>query len=377
MLTEAWAGTGGIQQVNRMLVRALNPDGNAVKSLTLFCANESEEDIPAETRESAEVFTFNRSRLRFLAAALAHRGRFDVLVCAHIALAAAARLNRTCTTRLVFALYGIEAWQRLNLRNRWGLQAADRLLGISRHTIHSFLQANPALASKPVCRWPLGIEKPPSLPPVQKNDRMILCVGRMSIAERYKGHDELLKAMPRVLERIPDAQLVLIGDGDDCPRLQAAAAELGLKDAVAFRGRVDAEALAAAYSQSALFAMPSRGEGFGLVFVEAMAYGLPCVAGDRDGARDVVLHEQTGFTVDPHDVEALADAIISLLEDPDLRRLYGEAGRQRYKSRFTFEAFKQRTLETLGIADDQRRRATAQSGKKVSEKPTRRQSRQR
>jgi phosphatidylinositol alpha-1,6-mannosyltransferase len=99
----------------------------------------------------------------------------------------------------------------------------------------------------------------------------------MSADERYKGHDQILDAWPVVRSRIPDARLVIVGDGDDAPRLRAKAASLGLAASVLFTGFVTEAQLAALYQKASVFAMPSREEGFGLVYLEAMARGVPCI----------------------------------------------------------------------------------------------------
>ncbi|HUA74457.1 MAG TPA: glycosyltransferase family 4 protein [Solirubrobacteraceae bacterium] len=160
----------------------------------------------------------------------------------------------------------------------------------------------------------------------------ILTVGR--IEERYKGHDAMLRALPLVLAKVPQAQWVVIGDGSLRPGLEALAEGLGVAHAVRFLGAVSDEERNLWLRRARLVAMPSRlpaggfaGEGFGIVYLEAGAYGKPVVAGDVGGALDAVRDGETGLLVDPADPLALAQAIARLLADPGLASRLGANGR--------------------------------------------------
>jgi phosphatidylinositol alpha-1,6-mannosyltransferase len=169
----------------------------------------------------------------------------------------------------------------------------------------------------------------------------------MSAAERYKGHDELLEAWPSVRAAAPGAQLVVVGGGDDQPRLAARARERGLADDVLFCGRVSDATLDALFERVALFAMPSRGEGFGVVYLQAMRAGLACVGATDDAAGDVIDDGRTGLLVAQRDVAGLARAIGTLLGDPALAKSMGRAGRERYEKEFTYERFRDRLASVL------------------------------
>ena len=153
-----------------------------------------------------------------------------------------------------------------------------------------------------------------------------LIVGRMWSVERGKGHDELLAAWPDVRRKVPDAQLWIVGTGDDVPRLEEAARDLDLGDAVRFLGRVSDAELGALYRRASVFAMPSRQEGFGLVFAEAMWWGLPCIGTTADAAGQVIVAGETGELVPYGDVEALARTLVGLLSDPERASTHGRGG---------------------------------------------------
>jgi phosphatidylinositol alpha-1,6-mannosyltransferase len=169
----------------------------------------------------------------------------------------------------------------------------------------------------------------------------------MSQGERYKGHDELIDVWPDVVAAIPDAELVIAGDGDDRVRLESRAKASRAGDRIRFVGFVDRDGLAAQYARAALFALPSRGEGFGLVYLEAMAHRLPCLGSPHDAAREVIEHGTTGLLADPQDRVALGAALIELLKDGELRRRLGESGYQRLLERFTFDRFQRRLIDLL------------------------------
>jgi phosphatidylinositol alpha-1,6-mannosyltransferase len=179
---------------------------------------------------------------------------------------------------------------------------------------------------------------------------IILCVGRFV---RRKGHVTLIRSLPRILERFPNAQLVLVGRG---PEMWAASNEthtLGVRNHVVFPGCVSEADLAGLYQACTLFALPAgedehgQVEGFGLVFAEAHAYGKPVVAGRSGGVVDAVIDGETGLLVEPDDPEALATAIVSILEDTELAQRLGENGKRRVEAELNWTRFTQRLLESV------------------------------
>jgi phosphatidylinositol alpha-1,6-mannosyltransferase len=264
--------------------------------------------------------------------------------------------------------YGLEAWGHLRKRDRFGLERADRLVAISTFTARQVdLQLRrrgpidvvlpcldlPAARSVP-CRPQRsdGGESPDRDPALSPR---VLCVARLSPDETYKGVDTLVYSWPRVSGQIPWAELVIAGDGPDRARLEHSAALLGLDGRVHFLGQVSDDELVLLYAEAALFALPARtrlgakpqGEGFGLVFIEAGAMGLPVVAGRGGGVDEAVIDGETGILVDPDDPDAVADAISMILSDPELGRCLGEAGRARAGGELSFEAFRRRVARFM------------------------------
>ncbi len=166
----------------------------------------------------------------------------------------------------------------------------------------------------------------------------------MAAEERYKGHDVLLDLWPRVTAEVPGARLVIAGEGNDRARLEAKAAPL--EDGVSFLGRVSDETLAALYRHCAFFVMPSRDEGFGLVFLEAMRAGKACIGG-IGAAAEIIEDGVTGLVVDPADPEQVLKAVLRLYREPETRERMGRAGAARVAARFTEGHFSRRFLALL------------------------------
>jgi phosphatidyl-myo-inositol dimannoside synthase len=172
----------------------------------------------------------------------------------------------------------------------------------------------------------------------------------MSSDERYKGHDPLLDLWSAVLSDFSEARLVIAGDGDDRGRLEAKARDLGLAHRVTFAGRVSDDELRRLYRDCAFFVMPSSGEGFGLVFLEAMRAAKACIGG-LGAASEIIEDGVTGLVVDPADTTAVSSAIVRLFRDPGLATSMGQAGRHRVAEHFTADHFRARLRAILETAD--------------------------
>jgi phosphatidylinositol alpha-1,6-mannosyltransferase len=195
--------------------------------------------------------------------------------------------------------------------------------------------------------YPGWAKKARPLPARFAGRRTILIVGRMAGPDRDKGHEALIRALPEVVRRVPDTVLVIVGRGADELRLRQLSKALGIESAVEFVGYVPDWDLPAYYEACKVFAMPSFGEGFGLVYLEAMHHAKPCLAGNRDAAPEVVQDGQTGLLVEPGNVAQVREALIRLLEDRVLAARLGEAGRRRLEKQFTYEHFAERLYQVF------------------------------
>jgi phosphatidylinositol alpha-1,6-mannosyltransferase len=236
---------------------------------------------------------------------------------------------------------------------RHALSRSDLIIAISEFAAkeaHRVLGAECPLA---IC--PLGL--PPDYvewtdgahltPPFLSERRVILIVGRMADSTRDKGHEALIRAMSGVAQRTPSALLVIVGRGGDELRLRQLTRQLGLDQHVHFAGFVPDAELPAYYEAAEIFAMPSFAEGFGLVYLEAMYHGKPCIAGSRDASAEVIADGKTGLLVEPGNVAQIEIALLRLLENPEFARTLGIAGRARLDKNFTYEQFGNRLGKLL------------------------------
>ena len=176
--------------------------------------------------------------------------------------------------------------------------------------------------------------------------KVLMTVTRLAVADQYKGIETVIQALPRILRAVPDTYYVIVGDGDDRLRLERLAQDTGVANRVLFAGRTDDKQLRSYYESCDIFVMPSYGEGFGVVFLEAMAFGKPVIGGNHGGIPEVVTEGMTGFLVEYGDVNTLTDRIVRLLTDEELRTQMSEASRRWVQQNSTFDHF-QKELSRL------------------------------
>jgi phosphatidyl-myo-inositol dimannoside synthase len=300
------------------------------------------------------------SKIQFALAALRAAGRKPALVIAlhpHLAPIVWAMRARGRKFQSMVFTHGVEVWQPLGWPRGPALRRADLVIGPSTDTVQHLVSEQRILPGK-VQRLPWGLDPeiearlaavvPLSPPPgFPRSGRIILTVGRWDPAERYKGADNLIAALPRILKAAPDTNLVLVGDGDDRPRFEQLARDLGVSEHAHFLHGLAQEQLFACYANCDVFALPSRGEGFGLVFLEAMAHAKPVIGGAHGGIPDIVEDGVAGLLVPHGDVERLAQALESLLNNPSRAREMGARGRDRIEKTFSFAQFQLHLTQIL------------------------------
>jgi phosphatidylinositol alpha-1,6-mannosyltransferase len=261
--------------------------------------------------------------------------RPDVVLVLHIrAMPAARAVARLLGARLVLVIHAKEIREQPALA-RAAVGWADALVTISRFSYE--LAVEVGADERRITMINPGVIVPPE-PPPQLSDRQgpptLITVSRLS--EANKGHDVALEAMALLRGPLPDARWIMVGDGTLRPALQDRAAELGLTGSVSFPGMLDDVELERELNAAHAFCLLSRpapagaaGEGFGIVFIEAGAHGLPVVAGRTPGVVDAVSDGVNGLLVDPTDPEAVAQVLERVLTDPQLAERLATAGRAR------------------------------------------------
>jgi phosphatidyl-myo-inositol dimannoside synthase len=343
LVTDAFGGHGGIAQYNRDFLGALVESG-AVSSITVLPRHAPE---PVDTPVTITQIPPQAGRIAYSAAALlvAFRRRPDVVFCGHLHMAPLAWLVARLThAKLVVQTHGIEAWPRPERLQRAASETADLILCVSRYTrarVAGWATMPPerilvlpdtvadAFAPGDGSRLRAALEL--------DSKKVLLTVGRLDSRERYKGHDLVIAALPELVARGHDVVCVAIGSGDDRPRLEALAWETGAAERVLFLGAVGVEHLAQAYRMADLFVMLSTGEGFGIVFLEAMASGTPALGLAVGGACDALADGGLGNAVSEQD--DLVAAIDRLLAEPKpdpvalSRAVHARFGRATFRAR--------------------------------------------
>jgi phosphatidyl-myo-inositol dimannoside synthase len=359
VLAPPMGATGGIQNYTSTLARGLR-EIVGEKNMRMIA-------VPAEAAARADgaVALGRITKIRFLFAAIASAffWRPQLVLCAHVGISPVARLIQRITGAPYWVmLYGIEVWCELAPAKVEALRAAQQLVAISKFTLESASARHGLQGCKSVLLAPAfsvresAPAQKPSTAAKSGSAPVVLTVGRLAASEKYKGHDVMLDAWPMVLREIPEARYLIAGDGDDRARLQARAQEMGLAASVTFMGGVSGAELQSCYDDCQVFALPARteldsraprGEGFGIVFLEAMAHGKP-VVGPNVGAPTEFIHDgKHGLLVDPVDPAKLAQALVELLTQTERARQMGEAGRQWVQQQYSYEMFRERLREIL------------------------------
>ncbi|MCK5803803.1 MAG: glycosyltransferase family 4 protein [Lentisphaeria bacterium] len=327
--TDAYGGRGGIARYTQSVIDGLCAYGDGDTEVVAIPRRLPDDPgcLPANL---TYVTTGTRGRLGYfwtvLSTLIRHRP-FDMVICGHILLMPFASMaSRLSRCPCVLFGYGIDVWKPTSssLKNSLA-KRVDLFVTISRATVERF------------CAWSgHNPEKVPLLPPsIQMEDfgpgpknpillerygltdrKILMTLARLDASEQYKGFDEILEALPDLAKTFPTLSYLVVGDGDDRSRLERKARDLGVSDRVVFTGWIEDADKVAHYRLADAFAMPGSGEGFGIVYLEALACGIPVLGSTLDGSRDAVRGGELGALVDPRDRPALTRALADLLTCP-------------------------------------------------------------
>jgi glycosyltransferase involved in cell wall biosynthesis len=325
LTSDAYGANGGIALYNRDIIEALAalPEVREVVVIARNMASPATA-VPAKARlVGASV----GGKTRFVTVALhAARESYGLVICGHInLLPLAVSLNQVIRAPLVLMAYGIDVWQSpYRLARQW-LKAVQAVWSISAITTERMNQ----WARLPAARYvqlPNAIHLDrygiaPRRADLQARHglagaRVIMTLARLPARERYKGVDEVLKTMPALLQDIPNLKYLVAGDGDDRARLAEKAQRMGIADHVVFAGMITEADKADYFRLADAFVMPGRGEGFGFVFLEALACGVPVVGSQLDGSREALRGGALGELADPGDLVSVRACILRALGTP-------------------------------------------------------------
>ncbi len=264
-------------------------------------------------------------------------------------------LHRIVGIQYVAFTYGIEVWNLKNERAKIEyLREAIQVVTISKFTFDKMV-SGAGISPKRITMLPptvngdeFDIQEGSNEQAIKKlglkvSDEIILTVARLNSSEAYKGYDKVIEILPDIKRKHPRVKYVLVGEGNDRERVESLVKRLNLQDSVVLTGRVSDEDLARYYNLARVFIMPSKGEGFGIVFLEALACGTPVIAGNKDGSRDAVLNGETGFLIDPDNRREIEETLLRVLEGEAPGRLLDKHYlRTRIMSEFGLDSFSNR-----------------------------------
>ncbi len=342
LVAEAYGGGGGIAQTNRDLFEALH------QKFEIFVlprkSNPIQSVLPKNIQQEQAVM--NRLWYAKKAFQVARREKIDFVFCGHLLMAPLARMiSKTKNIPLWVHLYGIDAWEKPSGMVRGAVEHAELVTAISRFTRRKFLSW---AGNSPEKVKILPVTYGEVFQPGSKSEslverygltgkRVLLTVGRLAAQEKYKGHDRVIRALPEILKQVPDAMYVIAGEGDDKKRLETLAKDQGVSDQVLFIGYISEKELPALYRTADVFVMPSAKEGFGIVFLEAAASGIPVVGGQEGGSLDALAEGKIGRMIEADNISQLEEALLQGLRLP---RVKNEAVERFSRARYAAHAFK-------------------------------------
>lgn len=317
---------GGIAQYNRDIIISLNEIEIITRLDVLQSTKITDEK---ENKKKGKINTYGGSVLKAIKYAFwqTSKNKYNIVLCAHINMLPVATIiaakNRA---KLILIVYGVDVWSKPKKPLiELCLKYVNTVWTISEFTMKKmsewckFRNINYTLIPNgiDIKKYGIGNKRVDFIEKYnKKNSNVLMTLGRLSAAEQYKGIDEVIELMPKVLMKYQNIIYLIVGEGDDKPRLQKKVENLGLEGNVIFTGYVSDEHKADIIRIADVFIMPGKGEGFGFVYLEAMACGIPVIGSKLDGSQEALLNGKIGEVVDPTNQMEMMDAIEKCLKTP-------------------------------------------------------------
>lgn len=330
---QTFSATGGIQKMARTLAHSMQyickKNGWELKLLSLY---DTDHDLLPQYIPAENFKGYNKSKIRFIASTLQTVGNNDILILTHINFAAVALLakllNPKCQIWLI--AHGIEVWRPLRHQKKKLLKYCDKIVCVSQFTRDKMISLHNADPNKcvvlnnaidPFIKLPTEFEKPQKLLSrynLTKQNPVIFTLTRLASTEKYKGYENVIVAIGALKQKFPGIRYILSGkyDREEELRVKALIARHDVADNVLLTGFVDEEELGDHFLLADLFVLPSKKEGFGIVFIEAQACGLQVICGNADGSIDAIRNGELGKAINPDDHQQLETEIVNYLTHP-------------------------------------------------------------
>jgi phosphatidylinositol alpha-1,6-mannosyltransferase len=350
-----FSATGGIEKVNRIAGRALYEIEmeSGKKDFMLYSLHDHNDDKASNKYFCNSAFEgFDNRRISFVYKSIRAGIKNDVVVLSHINLLLIGFFIKLFSpkTKLILIAHGIEVWKAFPTWKKFAFKKCDLILPVSQFTRDTMIRMNnfPAEQFKilnncldPFLPLPLHEEKDRNLLNrygLSDNHIILMTLTRLSIKEKYKGHDKVLYALHKLVKTHNNIRYLLVGKYDEIEkqRLDKLIKELGIGQFVVFAGFIPDTEIAAHYNTADVYIMPSKKEGFGIVFIEALYYGKPVIAGNKDGSVDALCNGQFGLLVDPDNQLEIIEAVDKVIKNkeaylPDQTKLLQKFSYESYK----------------------------------------------
>ncbi len=325
--------TGGIEKVCRTICRSLyDLSEEDLIDPIVHCMYDKSFDRDSRYLKKQQYVGFGGNRKSFVIKSFLKGIRADVVILSHINLLSVAYLIKKFRpkTKIYLIAHGIEVWKKLPDAKLKALKKLDKIFAVSQFTKEKIKLENHISEHKievlnncldPFYYFPTDFSKPIELLKryqLKKENEVIMCLSRLSSSEKYKGYDNVIKILPNLIEKNPHLIFVLAGkaDEEEYQRLEQLISEYKIGNYVKLIGFIDEAEITDHFVLADIFVMPSKKEGFGMVYIEAMASGLKVIAGNKDGSVDALSNGKLGKLVDPDDLNQIEKALAELLAIP-------------------------------------------------------------
>lgn len=349
---DAFSNTGGIEEFNKKIIRSFENiskkngfENYRINIISIYDENFHYHPI----NQNINFVGYSGNRVKAVFEIIKKVEKKDIIFFGHINLLPLAILNIIINgvKKIFFSIYGIEVWKKFNFLESQFLKKFS-FLSISNYTKNEFSK-NSGVNPKNIQIFPCCIEiiknEESIKNPYKQSDFNVLTVSRLSSNDTYKGIDHVIQALPLIIKKIPNIKFTIIGKGDDKLRLQKICKKLKVDEYVDFRGYV--EKLDPYYKFCNLFTLPSKNEGFGIVFLEAMQYKKPVLSCNSGGSQDVIKNNETGFHSIYGDLDSINDMILFIYNNKEHATNIGNAGYKHLMQNFTFRNFQDRLEKIL------------------------------
>lgn len=317
---------GGIEKFNRAFLKALQelPSSLSVKGLSVH-----DTECNPDYFNPAHYTVAKGNKLKAILQAILQASQADTIILGHINLAIIGLLIkwRYPSKKIWLVAHGIDVWdQQTGVKKRL-LQTVDKVIAVSEYTRQTMAASNAIALDKinllhncidPYFHYPTQLQKPAYLVERYRaaGRKILYTLTRLAAGEKYKGYDVVIECLPQLKEKYPDILYIIGGkaDEEERNRVQALIEKHQVQDHVWLTGFIAEEELVDHYLLADVFVMPSKGEGFGIVFIEAAACGTPVIAGNKDGSVDALKHGLLGELVNPYEPKEIEQAIINSIE---------------------------------------------------------------